>query len=188
MPDSQEYYGRKTGMPIASPTAQKSGEAFPHLQILSGCLLLALSLCIPVVIYTDHVKRAAAMIAPILNSSAAETFVPAKIAEAGALEGDTPRVQLQDADFLLATSQHQSAGVDPNSGSAPERRSGDERASRKPEMSRRNMRKPTPGVQLRSVAPTPARTWSRNNSPRRVKAALISLWKRVSKTSLKHHN
>jgi len=177
-------------MPISSPNAENSGEVFPHLQLLLGCLLLALSLCIPIVIYTDHVKRAAAMIAPILNSqaSAAETFVPAKIAETGAFERDILRAQLPDAGVFLARSQNQSARVAPNSKSAPDHGSGDEFATQKLDRSKRILRKLTPAAQRRSAIPTLSRTWSRNNSPRRVKAALIAIGSRASKTTSKNHN
>jgi hypothetical protein len=174
-------------MPITSPTAENCREIVlpEHLQLLLACLFLAFLLCIPIIAYTNHLKQAAAMLAPVpySQSSAAETITPLEISGPGPIEGAGSTVQVQNAGLLLNETPNQSARVAPNRKSALDGRGGDELASQKTGTSKRILHKQISPLATsgRSATPTPSRTWSRNDSPKHVKAALIAIWHQTLK-------
>jgi hypothetical protein len=174
-------------MPIATPTAESSREiALPdYLQLLLGCFLLALLFCIPIIVYTNHVKRAAATLAasPYSQAAAAEIIAPLNIRGPEALAEAAPKSPLQTAGVLLNARQNQSAGMAPNRTPAPDQRGGDVLASQETGMVKRIIHKfiPTPAARGRSVSLTLFRARSRTNFRSHTKAALIAIWHQTFK-------
>jgi len=73
------------------------------LLLLLAVLLLALLLCIPIIVLTNHVKRAATILAsvPYSQSSAVETIPQLDIQGPGALEEAPPLAQPQRGGVAL---------------------------------------------------------------------------------------
>ena len=154
-------------MSIAKPTVANAREIVlpDSLQLLLVVLLLALLLCIPVVVLTNHVKRAATILAsvPYSQSSAAETIPQLDIQGLSTLEVAAPIAQPQRGGVAITP---QETGI-----------------------SNRILPKlfsPTRAVRGRRVSPTLSRTWFRTNSPRHVAAALIAISHQPSKRRQKH--
>ena len=153
-------------MSIAKPTVVNSREIVlaESLLLLLAVLLLALLLCIPIIVLTNHVKRAATILAsvPYSQSSAAETIPQLDIQGSGALEKAPPLAQPQRGGVALAS---QETGI--NNPILPKLTH-------------------TRTVRGRRATPTLSRTWFRTNSPRGVTAALIAIWHQPSKRRQKH--
>jgi hypothetical protein len=153
-------------MSIAKPTVANPREFVltGSLQLLSVVLLLALLLCIPIIVLTNHVKRAAAILAsvPYSPSSAAETIPQPDIQGPRALEAAPPIAQPQRGDVAITP---QELGI-----------------------SNRILAKlgQTRAVRGRRTSSTLSKTWFRTNSPRHVTAALIAISHQPSKRRQKH--
>ena len=152
-------------MSIAKPTVANPREFVltGSPQLLSVVLLLALLLCIPIIVLTNHVKRAATILAsvPYPQSSAAETIPQPEIQGPGALEAAAPIAQPQRGRSAIT---RQETGIS-------------SRILTKLSQTR---------ARARRMSPTPSRTWFRTNSPRYVTAALIAISHQPSKRRQKH--
>jgi hypothetical protein len=152
-------------MSIAKPTVANARELVlpDSLQLLSVVLLLALLLCIPIIVLTNHVKRAATILAsvPYSQSSAAETIPQPDIQGPRALEAAPPIAQPQRGDVAITP---QELGIS-------------NRILTKLSQTR---------VRGRRMSPTLSGTWFRTNSPRHVTAALIVISHQPSKRRQKH--
>ena len=154
-------------MSIAKPTVANPLVLPESLQLLSVVLLLALSLCIPIIVLTNHVKRAATILAsvPYSQSSAAETIPQPDIRGPRALEAAAPIAQPQRGGVAITP---QETG-----------------------MSNRILPKlfsPTRAVRGRRMSPRLSGTWFRTNSPRHVTTALITISHQHSKRRQKPDN
>ena len=153
-------------MSIAKPTVANARELVlpDSLQLLSVVLVLALLLCIPIIVLTNHVKRAAAILAsvPYSQSSAAETIPQPDLQGPRALEAAAPIAQPQRGGVAITP---QETGI-----------------------SNRILTKlsQTRAVRGRRMSSTLSRTWFRTNSPRHVTAALIAISHQPSKRRQKH--
>jgi hypothetical protein len=152
-------------MSIAKPTVANARELVlpDSLQLLSVVLLLALSLCIPIVVLTNHVKRAATILAsvPYSQSSAAETIPQPDIQGPRALEAAPPIAQPQRGDVAITP---QELGIS-------------NRILTNLSQTR---------ARGRRMSPTLSGIWFRTNSPRHVTAALIAISHQPSKRRQKH--
>ena len=153
-------------MSIAKPTVANAREIVlpDSLQLLLVVLVLALLLCIPIVVLTNHVKRAAAILAsvPYSQSSAAETIPQLDIQGPSALETVAPIAQPPRGGVTITP---QETGI---SGRIL------------PKLSQ------TRAAQGRRMSSTLSRTWLRTSSPRHVTAALIAISHQPSKRRQKH--
>jgi len=154
-------------MSIAKPTVANAREIVlpDSLQLLLVVLVLALLLCIPIVVLTNHVKRAAAILAsvPYSQFSAAETIPQLDIQGPSALETVAPIAQPPRGGVTITP---QETGIS------------------NPILPK--LFSPTRAVRGRRVSPTLSRTWFRTNSPRHVTAALIAISHQHSKRRQKH--
>ena len=170
-------------MPIATPDAENSSEtAQPdYLQLLLGCSILALLLCIPIVAYTHQLKQAAAVLFPDRSpeNSAVETIPPSLNIGPDAFVGAAPAAQLQTTKVYFSARQNPPAKVAPIRRSAREHQGGDALASPKTGFSKHIL------YQQILKRFTSGRSWSRNDFPRHAKAALIAIWRQTLK---RHQN
>jgi hypothetical protein len=169
-------------MSVARPAEEDSREIVmpDYLQLLLGGLLLALSLCIPIIVLTMHVKRMITNFVPppYFQASPAETPAPLNIPRPGTLELAPSIVRAQTARVSLSVTPGQTASLAPNRSAGPDERGGDEFASQETGMSKRILRHPNPTPALRGIGASPSLSGTRfrTNSPRRVKSALIAIW------------
>jgi hypothetical protein len=166
-------------MPIARPNAENSLETVQpdYLQLLLGCSVLALVLCIPIIAYTNQLKQAAAMLLPDRSPevSAVVTIPPSPTDGPAALVGTALTALPQKARVFFSARQNQSVKVAPIRKSARDHPGGDGLASPKAGFSKQFSRQQIP------TRPTSGRSWSRNDLPRHAKAALIAMWHRTLK-------
>ena len=168
-------------MPIARPTAVNPPDVgLPdYLQPLAGCLLLALPMCITIVLYTNHVKEAAAMLSqvPVSRASAAETLVSNSPLGPAAPEKRALTAQSAKSALSLSSRQSKLAGPPANGKDASDYRSvleSDQRAMGvKNHFARKLIRPPVAGSSTARL--TFSRGWSRTNYPSHVKAGLIAV-------------
>jgi hypothetical protein len=175
----------------AMPPAGKSeGSILPeYSQLLLGCLLSALLLCTPVIVYTNHVKGMAMMATPVLNSQGlmAEADTRPNIVEGDPQEA-VSNSQQQNTGTLGDATRQQSAGVAAGSTWALDHKGGNTLASQKTGTSKLLFRQVSLSAIARgkSAARTFSRTWARNRAPRRVQTAWVAIWretlKRLQKT------
>src|SRR5271165_6029640 len=136
-------------MSIDKPTVANAREIVlpDSLQLLLVVLLLALLLCIPIIVLTDHVKRASAILASVpysqSQSPAAETIPQPDTQGSGALEAAAPIAQVQRGGVAITP---QETGISDQI------------------LPNLKMR----AVRGRSMSSTLSRTWFRTNSPRHV--------------------
>jgi hypothetical protein len=140
--------------PLTMPTARSAAANAPDnvlsdcLQPLGGCLLLALPMCISIVLYTNHVKDTAAIVA------------------------------LQKSDVFLSSRQNKQTSVAAIRQEAPDYRGTFDPAKRAMGINERNSQKlirpPVPASN--SARLTISRGWYRANYPSHVKATLIAIW------------
>jgi hypothetical protein len=165
--------------PITSPIAENSSvTAQPdYLQLLIGCSVLALLLCIPIIAYTNQLKQAAAMYFPDRSPevSAVATNAPALTDGPAALVGTAPATLPQKTRVFFSARLNPSAKVASVRKSARARHGGDELASPKAGSSKQILH------QQILTRPTSGRSWSRNDFPKHAKAALISMWRQSLK-------
>jgi hypothetical protein len=151
-------------MSIVKPTVANALVLPDSLQLLSVVLLPALLLCIPIIVLTNHVKRAAAILAsvPYSPSSAAET-IP---------QPDIQGPRAHEAAASIAQPQRGGVAITPQETG----------------MSNRILTKlgQTRAVRGRRTSSTLSKTWFRTNSPRHVTAALIAISHQPSKRRQKH--
>jgi hypothetical protein len=166
-------------MSVAKPAEEDSREIVmpDYLQLLLGGVLLALSLCIPILVLTMHVKRMITNFVPAPYFQASETPAPLNIPRPGTLELAPSIVRAQTAGVSLSVTPGQTASLAPNRSSGPDERGGDEFGSQETGMSKRILRHPNPTPALRGIGASPSLSGPRfrTNSPRRVKSALIAL-------------
>jgi hypothetical protein len=167
-------------MPIAWPNAENSSEtAQPdYLQLLLGCSMLALLLCIPIIAYTNQLKQAAAAMSfPDRSTevSVVATIPPSQTDGPAALVGAAPTALPQTTRVFFSARQNLPAKVAPIRKSARDHHGGDELASQKAGFSEQILR------QQILTRPTAGRSWSRNDFPRHAKAALIAVWRQTLK-------
>jgi hypothetical protein len=167
-------------MPIARPNEENSSKtAQPdYLQLLLGCSILALLLCIPIIAYTNQLKQAAA--AMLLPDRSTEVSVVAPIPPSQtdgptALVGAAPAAQPQTTRVFFTLRQNPSTKAVPARKSVRHHLGGDELASPKAGFSEQVLRQRIP------TRPTSGRSWSRNDFPRHAKAALIAMWRQTLK-------
>jgi hypothetical protein len=177
-------------MPNPSLNAENSREFdVPDcLRLLSGCLVLSLILVIPIVAYTDHIKRSEGVFVQAPSQvPSAEEMVAVKIAGPVEPQKVDPRNQVQTRNISLEARQSRSSQAAANRKSAPDRRSGAGLAARKPVVHKLISRKliRTPAGPNRNTSRFFARNWLRNNTPRGVVAALIGAQHRNSRTASK---
>ncbi len=174
-------------MPIAKPTGENSREiVLPnYLQLLLGGLLLALLLCIPIIAFTNHAKRAATVAAPVFYPQTSADKTSASLSTEAP---EAPVAQPQTAGVSLIAAEHKSTGLASNRTTPPHQSRGFE--SQETGLSKRILRKlnATPAVRSRSSSPALSRVWFRTSSPRQVKAALIAIWHQTFKRPQKHQN
>jgi hypothetical protein len=168
-------------MPIVTPTTENLRAVIlpDYLQLLLGCLFLALFLCIPIVVYTNHLKNAAETIAPVYSAGASA-------AEPIASRNIRGPETVQESGSIAQATQKQSAVVTSSRTSLPKRKGGDQLSMLiKMRMSLRNVRTPAPApaARSRSTAPSVSKAWSRANSSRHGKAELIAIWHQSLKRS-----
>ena len=180
-------------MPVDRPSAVIAKEVVvpDYLQILSGCLLLGLFLCLPMIVYANYVKGVAATLAagPDRQASTTEVTLPQPLPAPKAVKQETTVAPRQIAGALVNASKNRSTRT------APVRKrtlhqKGAALASQRPQITKRALRKLF-GISLAQdsrVHPSPGRTWSRGDSPRRVKAALIIIGRQSFKTTSKREN
>ena len=176
-------------MPVASPTAANPPDVglSDYLQPLAGCLLLALPMCITIVLYTNHVKEAAAMLSqvPVSRASAAETLASNSALGPAALEKRALMAQSPKSDISLSSRQSKLAGPPAKEKDASDYRSvlePDQRAmGAKKQFARKLIRPPFAGSSTARL--TFSRGWSRTNYPSHVKAGLIAVWHQSHKRS-----
>jgi hypothetical protein len=169
-------------MPIAwSTTANSDNVLLDYLQPLAGCLLLALPMCISIVLYTNHVREAAAMLAqvPLPEISATETIVPDERRGPAAMEHAAPIVQLQNPELSSSSRRNRQVIVAANQQDGPEYRGPLELARRAMGMNKQISRKLVPSSS--SVRLTYSRGWSGADYPSHVKAALFWIWHHSTK-------
>jgi hypothetical protein len=173
-------------MPIATSDAENSSEtAQPeYLQLLLGCSILALLLCIPIIAYTNQLKQAAAMLIPDRSTevSAVETIPPSLNIGPAALVGAAPTAQLQTPRVFFSARQNQSVKVAPIRKSFRNHQGGEVLASPKAGFSKQIF------WQQILTRPTSSRSWSRNDFPRHAKAALIAIWRHTLKRRQKQQD
>src|SRR5271165_3624297 len=139
-------------MSVDNPTVANAREIVlpDSLQLLLVVLLLALLLCIPIIVLTDHVKRASAILASVSysqsQSPAAETIPQPDIQGPGALEVAAPIAQLQRGGVAITPQETRTSNRI---------------------LSKLNQ---TRAVRGRSMGSTLSRTWFGTNSPRHVTA------------------
>jgi hypothetical protein len=166
-------------MPVARPTAANPPDVglSDCLQPLAGCLLLALPMCIAIVLYTNHVKEAAAMLSqlPLSRASAAETLGSNSALGPAALEKRALMAQSPKSDVSLSSRQSNLAGPPANEKDAPDYRlKPDKRAiGAKKRFAWKLIRPPVAGSSTARL--TFSRGWSRTNYPSHVKAGLIAV-------------
>ena len=153
-------------MSIDKPTVANAREIVlpDSLQLLLVVLLLALLLCIPIIVLTNHVKRSSAILASVAysQSSATETMPQPDLQGPDALEAPAPIAQLQRGGVAITP---QETGISDRI---------------LPKLSQ------TRAARGRSMSSTLSRTWFRTNSPRHVTAALIAISHQHSKRRQKH--
>ena len=166
-------------MPIARPNAENSSESAQpdYLQLLLGCSVLALLLCVPIIAYTNQLRQAAATLFPDRSTevSVVATIPPSLSDGPAALVGAAPTALPQTTKVFFSARQNESAKVAPIRKSARDHHRGDELASPKAGFSEQNLRHQI------LTRPTSGRTWSRNDFPRHAKAALIAIWRQTLK-------
>jgi hypothetical protein len=168
-------------MPIARTNAENSSEtAQPdYLQLLLGCSVLALLLCVPIIAYTNQLKQAAAaMLLPDRSTqvSVVATIPPSPTDGPAALLGAAPTALPKTTRVFFDAMQNPSAAkAAPIRKSARHYQGGNELASPKAGFSEQIVRQQIP------TRPTSGRSWSRNDFPRHAKAALIAIWRQTLK-------
>ena len=167
-------------MPIARTNAENSSEtAQPeYLQLLLGCSVLALLLCVPIIAYTNQLKQAAAaMLLPDRSTqvSVVATIPPSQTDGPAALLGAAPTALPKTTRVFFDAMQNPSAKAAPIRKSARHYQGGNELASPKAGFSEQIVRQQIP------TRPTSGRSWSRNDFPRHAKAALIAIWRQTLK-------
>jgi hypothetical protein len=170
-------------MPIARPTAANPPDVgLPdYLQPLIGCLLLAMPMCISIVLYTNHVKEAAAMLSQVSVSraSAAETLASNHPLEPAALEKRTLTAQSPKSDISLSSGQSPLA----NKKDASDYRSVLEPDQRAMVAKKQLARKPIRPPVAESSTAIFSRGWSRINYPSHAKAGFIAVGHQSHKRS-----
>ena len=158
-------------MPIVTTAANSRVIVLPdYVQLLLGLLLVTLFLCVPIVVYTNHVKRAAAMADPVRSAQAStpETIAPLNIPGPEKLAGAaTIPPSHPEGSSSRNTTQIHSGTMSSMRTTTPNYIIGDELATPKRRTSIRIVRKsggPAPPVWGRSASPTLPRAWSRANS------------------------
>ena len=176
-------------MPIVTTAANSRAIVLPdYVRLLLGLLLVTLFLCVPIVVYTNHVKRAAAMANPVRSAqaSAPETIAPLNIPAAEKLaEAATISPSHPEGSSSRNTTQIHSGTMSSMRTSTPNYISGDELATPTRHTSIRIVRKsgPTPPARGGSAGPTLPRAWSRANSSRNGKAVSVAIWHQTFKRS-----
>jgi hypothetical protein len=180
-------------MPILTTAANSRVIVLPvYVQLLLGLLLVTLFLCVPIVVYTNHVKGAAVLADPVRSAqaSAPETIAPLNIPGPEKLAGAaTISPSHAEGSSSRNTTQIHSGTMSSTRTSTPNYISGisgDELAMPKRRTSIRIVRmsgSPTPLAGGRSAGPTLPRAWSRANSSRNGKAVLIATWRQTFKRS-----
>jgi hypothetical protein len=174
-------------MPVARPTAANPPDVglSACLQPLAGCLLLALPMCIAIVLYTNHVKEASAMLSqlPLSRASAAETLGSNSALGPAALEKRALMAQSPKSDVSPSSRQSSLAGPPVNEKDALDHRirfEPDKQAmGAKKRFARKVIRPPVAGSSTARL--TFSRGWSRTNYPSHLKAGLIAVWHQSQK-------
>jgi hypothetical protein len=159
---------------MAIPAAPNSRENIPpnYVQLLFGSLVLVGLLCMPIVVYTNHVKEEASSLTPM--ASAAGTIGPRQIGGLGAADGEPSSAQRQSGSISSDGAPRRSAIVASGLPSTSNRTDGNELA--KSASGKRPLRKLASPAWGRNASPTLVRTWSRTTPRRHAKAALIAIW------------
>ncbi len=175
-------------MPITAPNLDDSrGIVAPnYLQILFSGSILALSLIVPVVAYTNHVKRAAAIVGPadFVQNPAVESRGVSENPETGTALA-SPSAAENKMDILspiLGQSAKLAANQKPlNQGS------GNGLVTNKKVVGNRTIQKQTSkaAVRRKSTSQSISRTWYRKS---RLKTTLIALWRQTFKKPSKLKN
>jgi hypothetical protein len=178
-------------MPIASQSAANSEEIF-RLEcrpLLLGCAVLAFFLCLPVILYTNQVKRATTMLAPVFSSpnTAAGTNTVPDLGVAGTVE-DEVAVAQKTAGDSISSGQNSLATVASSQGSVSDHKGGGSVASSKPASSKRIWRPATTALPRRSETPAVSGTWARIRPPKHARAALIAIWHRTFRTTAQQNH
>jgi hypothetical protein len=177
-------------MPIVTTAANSRAIVLPdYVQLLIGLLLVTLFLCVPIVVYTNQLKRAAVLADPVRSAqaSAPETIAPLNIPGPEKLAGAaTISPSNAEGSSSRNTTQIHSGTMSSMRTSTPNYISRDELATPKTRTSIRIVRKsggPAPLARGRSAGPTLPRAWSRASSSRNGKAVLIASWRQTFKRS-----
>jgi hypothetical protein len=159
---------------MTMPAAPNSLENLPpnYVQLLLGSLVLVGLLCIPLVVYTNHVKEEASSPSPM--ASAVGTVAPRQIGGQEATDGNPSFAQRQSGSIPADGAQRRSAIAASSLTSTSNRTGGNELA--KSASGKRPWRKLASPAWGRSASPTLVRTWSRTISRRHAKASLIAIW------------
>jgi hypothetical protein len=156
------------------PAAPNSLDKIPpnYWQLLLGSLVLVGLFCLPVVVYTNHLKEEASSLTSI--DSAVGAIAPRQPGGLEAPDGEPFFAQRQSASTPSDGAQRRSAIVVSNLASTSNRTGGNELT--KSASVKRSLRKLASPAWGRNANPTLLRTWSRTTSRRHAKAALIAIW------------
>jgi len=145
-----------------------------YLQILFGGSILVLSLIVPIVAYTNHVKRAAALVGPT-------DLVQAPAEASGAMLSAKPPSESDQTDH--SSPERVQAQLTKSAGTDQESSHG---LTKKKIVGNRPLQKQvTKAVPKRRPSPNISRTWYRK-SP--LKSTLIALWRQTLRKTPKPRN
>ena len=178
-------------MPIASQSAANSGEIckLECRPLLLGCALLTSFLCLPIILYTNHVKRTATMLAPVFSSpnTGAGTDTVRALWVTGTVQDEIVVRQETDGDSI-SSGKNPPAVIALSQGSLSDQKGGDSVAPSQPESRKRIRPRPTATLRRRSETPAVSKTWARIRSPRHTQAALIAIWRRTFRTTAQQNH
>jgi hypothetical protein len=181
----------KRSMPIANQSAATSEEIFkPECRpLLLGCALLASFLCLPIILYTNQVKRTATMLAPVFSSpnTAAETNTVRDLGVAGALQDGVAVAQKTDGDSI-SSEKNPRAVIALSQESLSDQKGDGSVTSSKPESRKRNRLQARTALPRRSEMPAVSKSWARIKPPRHAQAALIAIWRRTFRTTAQQNH
>jgi hypothetical protein len=175
-------------MPVAPQIAESSEDLVlsEHPQLLIVCLLVGLSLCGGIVLYTNQVKGKAVLLAQdsYSGSSVADTISPSNITGTSPVLGTGSIDRSQPSDVSLDAMLSKHSGIGLSHKSATERNGRNELASHRVALGKPGLRKLSPPLTARgSSSLIVSRVRSRNSFPTHHRTTLIALWRQ----SLKRH-
>jgi hypothetical protein len=178
-------------MPIASQSSANSRELLkPECRpLLLGCAVLASFLCLPIILYTNQVKRTATLLAPAFSSpsTAAGTKTVRDLGVAATIQ-DAATVAQETGDDSISSGKSPPAVLAFSQGLLADQKRGGSVASSKSESRKRIRPQARAALQRRSETAAVSKTWARIGSPRQAQAALIAIWRRTYRTRVQQNH